>query len=115
MWKFDWFLRDFRYDTDFSGSEEIDEKASDRAYGNHPHFPDRSERPNYLDLSGFASAEDWDEATLHRLGQWRGTAMTFSYSQISRISSLPKSLPLSVSRRMAGQGRSRVARLRSRV
>ena len=63
MWKFDWFLRDFRYDTDLLGREEIDEKALIGLTGIIHVSRTILNGHNYLNLSGFAPADDWDEQT----------------------------------------------------
>ena len=60
LWKLNWFLRDFGYDTDLLGRDEIDERAltgligivrtSRRALG--PRF--------FLNLEAFAPSSDWE-------------------------------------------------------
>ncbi len=60
MWKFDWFLRDFRYDTDLLGRDEVDEKALIGLRGVVRISHTVLNGHNYLNLSGFAPAEDWD-------------------------------------------------------
>ena len=61
LWKLNWFLRDFGYDPDLLGRDEVDEKALlglrgilrvSRAVIN--------ERP-FTNLDGFAPAEEWEE------------------------------------------------------
>jgi len=59
LWKFSWFLRDFGYDQELLGREEIDEKAlvglkgvlkvARRTVNGHP----------LLNLDGFAPAGEW--------------------------------------------------------
>ena len=61
MWKLDWFLRDFRYDTDLIGREEIDEKALIGLTGIIHVSRTILNGHNYLNLSGFAPADDWNE------------------------------------------------------
>jgi hypothetical protein len=61
MWKLNWFLRDFRYDTDLLGREEIDDRALVGLRGvvrlSHTTLNGRS----YPNLEAFAPAEDWEE------------------------------------------------------
>jgi hypothetical protein len=61
LWKLNWFLRDFGYDQDLLGRDEVDEKALlglrgvlrvSRAVVNEHYF---------LNLDGFAPAEEWEE------------------------------------------------------
>ena len=68
MWKFDWFLRDFRYDTDLLGRDEVDEKALIGLRGVVRISHTVLNGHNYLNLSGFAPAEDWDEASASSQG-----------------------------------------------
>jgi hypothetical protein len=61
LWKLGWFLRDFLYDPDLLGSEEIDEKALFGLRGvvkvSHTPVNGRS----LLNLDGFAPASQWQE------------------------------------------------------
>jgi len=61
LWKFNWFLRDFGYDPDLLGREEVDEKAIVGLRGivrtSHASINGRA----YLNLEGFAPAADWEE------------------------------------------------------
>jgi len=61
LWKFNWFLRDFGYDPDLLGREEVDEKAIVGLRGivrtSHASINGRA----YLNLEGFAPAADWQE------------------------------------------------------
>ena len=61
LWKLGWFLRDFLYDPDLLGSEEIDEKALFGLRGvvkiSHTTLNGRS----LLNLDGFAPASQWKE------------------------------------------------------
>jgi hypothetical protein len=61
LWKLSWFLRDFGYDPDLMGRDEVDEKAllglrgvlrTSRTILNGRCFPN---------LEGFAPAADWEE------------------------------------------------------
>ena len=61
LWRLNWFLRDFGYDQDLLGREEVDEKAIVGLRGIvrilHASLNGRS----YLNLEGFAPAADWEE------------------------------------------------------
>jgi len=61
LWKLGWFLRDFLYDPDLLGREEIDEKAVLGLRGvvkvTHTTLNGRS----WLNLDGFAPASQWEE------------------------------------------------------
>ena len=61
LWKLGWFLRDFLYDPDLLGREEIDEKALFGLRGvvkvSHVTRNGRS----WLNFDGFAPASQWEE------------------------------------------------------
>lgn len=61
IWRLRWFLRDFGYDQELMGSDEVDEKALLRLRGivriSHTTLNGR----RFLNLSGFAPASEWDE------------------------------------------------------
>ena len=61
LWKLGWFLRDFLYDPDLLGREEIDEKAVLGLRGvvkvSHTTLNGRS----WLNFDGFAPASQWEE------------------------------------------------------
>ena len=61
LWKLNWFLRDFGYDTELLGRDEIDEKALVGLRGVvkiSNAILDGTSLPN---LDGFASASQWEE------------------------------------------------------
>ena len=64
LWKLRWFLRDFSYDRDLMGRDEIDEKALLGLRGimriSHTTLNGRS----FLNLGGFAPANEWDELSI---------------------------------------------------
>jgi len=64
LWKLRWFLRDFGYDPDLMGRDEIDEKALIGLQGivriSHTTLDGRS----FLNLGGFAPASEWEETRL---------------------------------------------------
>jgi len=61
LWKLRWFLRDFGYDQDLMGRDEVDEKALLGLRGivriSHTTLNHRT----FLNLSGFAPASEWEE------------------------------------------------------
>jgi hypothetical protein len=61
LWKLNWFLRDFGYDTELLGRDEIDDKAVVGLQGavrtSRITFSGRS----FLNLDGFAPAAEWEE------------------------------------------------------
>jgi hypothetical protein len=60
LWKFNWFLRDFGYDPDLMGRDEVDEKALAGLRGivrvSHTVLNGHS----FPNLDGFAPAADWE-------------------------------------------------------
>jgi hypothetical protein len=61
LWKLRWFLRDFGYDQDLMGKDEVDEKALVGLRGvvriSHTTLNGRC----FLNLGGFAPAVEWEE------------------------------------------------------
>ncbi len=61
LWKLSWFLRDFGYDQELLGRDELDEKRLLRLQGvvkvSHTTVSGRT----YLNLDAFAPAGEWDE------------------------------------------------------
>ena len=64
LWKLRWFLRDFGYDQDLMGRDEVDEKALRGLQGivriSHTTLNGRT----FLNLSGFAPASEWEELSV---------------------------------------------------
>ena len=63
LWKLNWFLRDFGYDTDLLGRDEVDERSLLGLTG-----VVRTSRTtlcgrSFLNLEGFAPAGEWEELT----------------------------------------------------
>ena len=60
LWKLGWFLREFGYDSELLGQDEVDEKAVVGLRGvvqlSHTQLNGRS----YLNLEGFAPAAQWE-------------------------------------------------------
>ena len=63
LWKLNWFLRDFGYDTDLLGRDEVDERSLLGLTGvvrtSRTAFAGRS----FLNLEAFAPAGEWEELT----------------------------------------------------
>ena len=61
LWRLSWFLRDFNYNTDLLGRDELDEKALIGLQGivrvSHTLLNGHS----FLNFDGFAPAADWEE------------------------------------------------------
>jgi len=64
IWRLRWFLRDFCYDPDLMGRDEVDEKVLLGLRGivriSHTTLNNRT----FLNLSGFAPASEWEELSL---------------------------------------------------
>jgi len=64
LWKLNWFLRDFRYDPELLGQDQIDERALLNLQGvlrtSLVTFNGRS----YQNLDAFAPADSWDECSV---------------------------------------------------
>ena len=61
LWKLGWFLRDFLYDPDLLGREEIDEKALFGLRGVVKISHSTVSGTTLLNLDGFAPASQWEE------------------------------------------------------
>ena len=61
LWKFGWFLRDFLYDTELLGREEVDEKALSGLRGVVKISHATVNGTSLLNLDGFAPASQWGE------------------------------------------------------
>ena len=66
LWKLNWFLRDFAYDLDLLGHDQIDDKALAGLQGvvkiSYTNFNGRS----YLNLDGFAPTTNWPDFQLEK-------------------------------------------------
>ena len=60
LWRLNWFLRDFGYDPDLLGREEIDDKALLGLRGVIRTARKTYARRSYLNLDSFASAAEWE-------------------------------------------------------
>ena len=61
LWKFGWFLRDFLYDTELLGREEVDEKALSGLRGVVKISHTTVNGTSLLNLDGFAPASQWED------------------------------------------------------
>jgi hypothetical protein len=61
LWKLNWFLRDFGYDTDLLGQDEIDEKGLVGLHGVIKIGHVVVNGTTFVNLEGFASASQWQE------------------------------------------------------
>jgi hypothetical protein len=72
LWKLDWFLRDFGYDPDLLGRDEVDEKALLGLRGiirtSHTLLNGRC----FLNLEAFAPAGEWEEVSVEAIGAPKG-------------------------------------------
>jgi hypothetical protein len=63
LWKLNWFLRDFGYDTDLLGQDEIDDKNLVGLRGVVKISHVIVNGTSLLNLDGFACASQWEELT----------------------------------------------------
>jgi hypothetical protein len=61
LWKFRWFLRDFAYDPDLLGRDEVDEKALVGLRGIVRISRTTLNGRSFLNLGGFTPASEWEE------------------------------------------------------
>ena len=61
LWKLGWFLRDFLYDSELLGREEVDEKALSGLRGVVKISHATVNGTSLLNLDGFAPASQWEE------------------------------------------------------
>lgn len=64
LWKLSWFLRDFGYDPDLMGRDEVDEKALLGLRGILRISRTTLNGRSYLNLDGFAPAGEWEEMSV---------------------------------------------------
>jgi hypothetical protein len=64
LWKLSWFLRDFGYDTDLLGRDEVDEKALLGLRGVVRISRTTLNNRSFLNLDGFAPAGEWEEPSV---------------------------------------------------
>lgn len=68
LWKLNWFLRDFGYDTELLERDEIDAHALIGLRGVVKVLHSHVSGPSYLNLEGFAPAGRWEEFGMRRAG-----------------------------------------------
>jgi hypothetical protein len=61
LWRLNWFLRDFGYDTELLGRDEVDEKALLGLRGVVRTSRTTLNGRSFLNLGGFAPAGEWEE------------------------------------------------------
>ena len=61
LWKLNWFLRDFGYDPDLMGRDEVDENALLGLHGMLRISGTILNGRSFLNLEGFAPASEWEE------------------------------------------------------
>ena len=66
LWKLNWFLRDFGYDPELLGRDEIDDKAVVGLRGIVKLLHSSVHGRTFLNLDGFAPAAHWDEFRLEK-------------------------------------------------
>jgi hypothetical protein len=64
LWKLRWFLSDFGYDRDLMGRDEVDEKALLGLQGIVRISHTTLNGHTFLNLSGFAPANEWEELSV---------------------------------------------------
>ena len=71
LWKLNWFLRDYGYDSDLLNQDQIDEKALLKLRGvvrtSHVTLNGRS----FQNLEAFAPATEWEELSCETVGRER--------------------------------------------
>jgi len=75
LWKLHWFLRDFGYDTDLLGKDEVDERALVGLRGVVRVSRTRINGHSCLNLDGFAPAGQWEELAVLPASGRKGEAM----------------------------------------
>ena len=71
LWKLSWFLRDFGYDLELLGQDEVDEKALAGLRGIVKVSRTSLNGHSYLNLDAFAPATAWNEVSSAALGEGR--------------------------------------------
>src|SRR5215471_14696032 len=68
LWKLSWFLRDFGYDTELLGRDEVDEKALLGLRGVVRVSRTTLNGRSFLNLESFAPAGEWEELSVETAG-----------------------------------------------
>ncbi len=72
LWRLNWFLRDFGYDADLLGRDEVDERALVGLKGIVRTSQKRLAGRTFLNLDGFALASEWEFLSADRGERTRG-------------------------------------------
>ena len=64
LWRLNWFLRDFGYDTDLLGRDEVDEKALLGLKGVIRTSRKTLAGRSFLNLDGFAPSSEWESLSV---------------------------------------------------
>ncbi len=72
LWKLSWFLRDFSYDPDLLGRDEVDEKALLGLRGVVRTSRTMLNGRSFLNLEAFAPAGEWEELSVEAVGSSAG-------------------------------------------
>ena len=72
LWKLSWFLRDFSYDPDLLGRDEVDEKALLGLRGVVRTSRTVLNGRSFLNLEAFAPAGEWEELSVESVGSSAG-------------------------------------------
>ena len=67
LWRLNWLLRDFGYDPDLLGREEVDERALVGLQGIIRTSAKTVSGRSFLNLDGFAPATEWDSLAIQGL------------------------------------------------
>ncbi len=72
LWKLSWFLRDFSYDPDLLGRDEVEEKALLGLRGVVRTSRTTLNGRSFLNLEAFAPAGEWEELSVGSVGSSAG-------------------------------------------
>jgi hypothetical protein len=72
LWRLNWFLRDFGYDTDLLGRDEVDERALVGLKGIVRTSRKTLAGRSFLNLDGFAPSAEWESLSMDRGERTRG-------------------------------------------
>jgi hypothetical protein len=66
LWRLNWFLRDFGYDTDLLGRDEVDERALVGLKGVIRTSRKTLAGRSFLNVDGFAPSAEWESLSMDR-------------------------------------------------
>ena len=90
LWKLNWFLRDFGYDTELLGRNEVDENPARGSEGRRQDQPHRLQRRFLAPARRLCSCRPLGRTFTRKSGQSAGGLMTYSYTQISQYLTCPR-------------------------